>query len=82
MVLFTAATFWKDVAQEGLKERLSKKPIEKIAKNIIYFVGDGMSVPTITGARILKGQKSGYKFGEEAQLHMDTFPFLGASRVS
>ena len=31
-------------------------PNENIAKNIIIFVGDGMSIPTVTAARVLKGQ--------------------------
>ena len=31
-------------------------PNENIAKNIIIFVGDGMSIPTVTAARVFKGQ--------------------------
>ena len=29
---------------------------EKVAKNIIIFVGDGMSIPTVAAARTFKGQ--------------------------
>lgn len=78
---YIAYHFWTNEAQAALKLRQTIKPVENIAKNIIYFVGDGMSVPTVTGARIFKGQLEGYKFGEEASLHMDTFPFLGSSKV-
>jgi hypothetical protein len=40
------------------------------------------SVPTITAARIFKGQKVDKReYGEEAQLHMDTFPNIGVSKV-
>ncbi|CAL8096102.1 unnamed protein product [Orchesella dallaii] len=76
-----SAEYWINVAQANLRERQKIRPIERVAKNIIYFVGDGMSVPTVTGARIFKGQSEGLKFGEEAQLHMETFPFLGASKT-
>ena len=37
------------------------------AKNIIFFLGDGMGPTTITAARI-------YKYREEGSLTMDTFP--------
>ncbi|ODN05890.1 Alkaline phosphatase, tissue-nonspecific isozyme [Orchesella cincta] len=76
-----SAKHWKNLAQSNLRERQRIRPIEKVAKNIIYFVGDGMSVPTVAGARIFKGQSEGLHFGEEAQLHMETFPFLGASKT-
>lgn len=41
----------------------------------------GMGVPTVTAARILKGQLAG-KSGEETSLVMDTFPHLALSKVS
>ena len=40
----------------------------------------GMGVPTVTAARILKGQMAG-KSGEETSLVMDTFPHLALSKV-
>lgn len=41
-----------------------------------------MSVPTVTAARILKGQQVDHmRFGEEGELHMDTFPYSGLSKV-
>ena len=52
-----------------------------IAKNILLFIGDGMSVPTLTASRILKGQLKG-KTGEEGQLYFETFPHVGVSKVS
>lgn len=46
------------------------------------FLGDGWGVPTLTAARILKGQeRDNLTFGEEGQLHVDTFPFSGTSKV-
>ena len=55
--------------------------IEKEAKNVIFFLGDGMSLPTTTAARILKGQLEGLPFGEEAQLNFEKFPFIGLSKA-
>lgn len=40
----------------------------------------GMGVPTVTAARILKGQMSGQN-GEETQLEMDKFPYVALSKV-
>ena len=41
---------------------------------MIFFVGDGMSVSTITAARILEGQIKGM-LGEENNLSFDLFPY-------
>lgn len=40
----------------------------------------GMSIATVTAARIYKGQKFG-KTGEEEQLTFDHFPYTALSRV-
>ena len=54
----------------------------KMAKNIILFIGDGMGMSTHTGARIYKGQrKRSPNGGEEEQLLWETFPFTGLSKV-
>lgn len=52
-----------------------------VAKNVIFFLGDGMSLPTITASRIYKGQQSGQS-GEESKLSFEDFPYLGLSKVS
>lgn len=43
-------------------------------KNVIVFIGDGMSITTTTAARIYYGQKVKGESGEEANLIWDTFP--------
>jgi len=43
------------------------------AKNLILFVGDGMSLTTVAAARILEGQRRG-EAGEENQLAWENFP--------
>ena len=58
---------------------------EQLAKNVIIFVGDGMSLPTLTAARIYKAQRNS-NFdqsvrGEETTLFFETFPHVGLSKV-
>lgn len=73
--------YWRDFAQRSLKDALKLQELNKnIAKNIILFLGDGMGVPTVTAARILKGQLSGQN-GEETQLEMDKFPHVALSKT-
>ncbi|HZH43589.1 MAG TPA: alkaline phosphatase, partial [Lysobacter sp.] len=50
------------------------------ARNVILFVGDGMSLATVTAARILEGQRRGEP-GEENRLAWDAFPHSGFSRT-
>lgn len=73
-------------AQEDLSNRIRNDArIEGEAKNLILFLGDGFGITTLTAARILKGQEVDgpeTRWGEEATLHMDTFPFSGLSKVA
>ncbi|KMY65421.1 hypothetical protein AAU61_22345, partial [Desulfocarbo indianensis] len=39
-------------------------------KNVVFFLGDGMGLTTMTAARI-------YKVGEDGELTMDTLPETG-----
>src|SRR4051812_9120220 len=50
------------------------------AKNVIVFLGDGMSITTITAARILDGQRKGQS-GEENRLSFENFPATALSRT-
>jgi alkaline phosphatase len=43
------------------------------ATNLILFLGDGMSLPTVAAARILEGQRAGGS-GEEHRLAFEEFP--------
>ena len=64
-----------------MDEALSLTPNTNIAKNIIIFIGDGMSLPTVTAARVYKGQKSGSLEGSSASLSWESFPYVGLSKV-
>jgi len=71
-----------ELAQKDLQAKLQEAPIKAKAKNIIFFLGDGMSVATVTAARILKGKEVDLlPFGEESELYMETFPYTGVSKV-
>ncbi len=50
------------------------------AKNVIVFLGDGMSLATVTAARILEGQRAGGS-GEEHQLSWEGFPATAFSKT-
>ena len=79
--------FWKKEGKDELINALNVRSnlIEKKAKNIIIFVGDGMSLPTLTAARIYKAQKDqnfdGSVNGEESSLFFEGFPHVGLSKT-
>jgi len=50
------------------------------AKNIILFVGDGMSLTTVAAARIFEGQSRGQP-GEENSLSFETLPYTALSKT-
>src|SRR5690606_32520482 len=50
------------------------------AKNVILFLGDGMSLTTVAAARILEGQRAG-KPGEENLLSWERFPHTAFSKT-
>jgi alkaline phosphatase len=50
------------------------------AKNVILFLGDGMSLTTVAAARILEGQRNG-KPGEENLLSWERFPATAFSKT-
>ena len=83
--MFQDIPYWQTKGREGLDKARSTYAniIEAPAKNIIIFVGDGMSLPTLTAARIHKAQRnSNYTVnGEESFLFFETFPHVGLSKV-
>lgn len=59
---------------------LSRPEGETSPNSLTEFGCLGMGVPTVTAARILKGQLNGQS-GEETQLEMDKFPFVSLAKV-
>lgn len=74
------AVFWYEQGDSTLKGLLERRLNEKRARNVILFLGDGMSLATVTAARIYDGQQNGHS-GEEAQLSFEKFPTTGLSKV-
>ncbi len=66
-------------AQAAVDMRIKARSPGK-AKNVILFVGDGMGVSTVTGARILAGQVKGVD-GESYRLAMEKMPWTGLSKT-
>ncbi|CAC5418014.1 E3.1.3.1 [Mytilus coruscus] len=70
---FVSQVYWRNQAKDELQKYLKSQKIEKVARNVIFFLGDGMSIPTITAARIRQGQLNN-KTGEENVLSWEKFP--------
>ncbi|XP_036970959.1 alkaline phosphatase-like [Acanthopagrus latus] len=74
------AEYWNNKAKQALHTAMNAQRNSNKAKNVILFLGDGMGIPTVTAARILKGQLAG-RSGEETSLVMDSFPHLALSKT-
>lgn len=67
--------YWGNLGQDILRVQLQKNVLNKnVAKNIIMFLGDGMSIPTLAATRIYMG-------GEEKVISFEKFPYNGLSKV-
>lgn len=67
---------WQELGQSILEKQLKSKSTlnTNLAKNVIMFLGDGMSIPTLTAGRVYMG-------GEEKQFSFEEFPYMGLSKV-
>lgn len=74
------AAFWNSLAQDRLREQVFRRPNLNVAKNVIFFLGDGMSIPTYAASRAYMGQQQKLR-GEESQLAFDKFPHTGLSKT-
>ncbi|KAJ6653655.1 hypothetical protein lerEdw1_008843 [Lerista edwardsae] len=72
--------YWNRQAGQTLTAALKLTPLNHRAKNVILFLGDGMGVPTISAARIYKGQLAGGP-GEDSLLAMEKFPYVALSKT-
>ena len=70
---------YADMRGESIPQAVSKT---KFPKNVILFIGDGMSIATVTGARIHKGQKLFKQSGEEQFLSWERFPASALMKVN
>jgi alkaline phosphatase len=63
------------------RDQLLKHPKFGVAKNVIFFMGDGMSLATIVASRTYLGQLNGFN-GEEFKLPFEEFPYIGLAKVN
>lgn len=70
------SNYWIDKAQQTIASKLKTLNTlnEKKAKNIIMFLGDGMSIHTVTATRAFINDVS-------TQLSFEKFPYFGLSRT-
>jgi alkaline phosphatase len=59
---------------QWLAQRLAQTREGNHARNLIFFLGDGMSITTLTASRIYQGQQEGHS-GEENALSFERFPW-------
>ncbi|XP_034835001.1 membrane-bound alkaline phosphatase-like [Maniola hyperantus] len=75
------ATYWYYEAHTELRALHARRNAERRrARNVVMFMGDGMSVPTLAAARALLGQRA-HRPGEEAQLSFEAFPTVGLAKT-
>lgn len=60
--------------QQRLQQRQQQSQLPAKASNLMLFLGDGMSITTLTAARIFEGQRQGNS-GEENHLSFESFPY-------
>ena len=65
---------WLQNGAAAIKARVSERVNKRRAKNVILFVGDGMSITTLTAGRIFEAQLAG-RPGEENLLSFERFPY-------
>ncbi|HEY0662814.1 MAG TPA: alkaline phosphatase [Lysobacter sp.] len=66
--------------RDGAAQAAQRGAMVGRAKNVILFVGDGMSLTTVAAARILDGQRKGAP-GEENRLSWENFPSTALSKT-
>ncbi|ETN65462.1 alkaline phosphatase [Anopheles darlingi] len=69
------AQYWHNIAQDTLDRQLHKDRLNrKVAKNVIMFLGDGLSIPTLAATRVYLGD-------EATELSFERFPYVGLSKT-
>ncbi len=69
-----STNFWFNKGKDFVAKQLNQSTSRKPAKNIILFIGDGMSLATQSAARMYKG-------GEEESLSFEEFPYVGTVKT-
>ena len=72
-----SAAWW---FRDGAAQAAERGAMQGRAKNVIIFIGDGMSLTTVAAARIFEGQRKGGS-GEDNRLAWETFPATALSKT-
>lgn len=67
-------SYWIDAAKQFVHHQSQTKQNKNIAKNVIIFMGDGMSMSTLASTRPYIG-------GEEMSLSFEEFPTVGMAKT-
>lgn len=73
-VMEGSRTFWRNKAENYIVSKLNGKLNTNKAKNVIFFIGDGMSLATIAATRMYEGK-------EENNLSFENFPHFGLAKT-
>lgn len=68
------SNFWRELGVKVVNDHISRETNNQIAKNIIFFLGDGMSVNTITAARSYIDKSM------NVPLSFEKFPYTGMAK--
>uniref|UniRef100_A0A8W7PV01 alkaline phosphatase n=1 Tax=Anopheles coluzzii TaxID=1518534 RepID=A0A8W7PV01_ANOCL len=63
--------YWRNQAKATVEKLLAKKENTNVAKNVIMFLGDGMSISTVAMARVYAGDAGADDFRFPAMLPVD-----------
>uniref|UniRef100_A0AAG5DTN4 Alkaline phosphatase n=1 Tax=Anopheles atroparvus TaxID=41427 RepID=A0AAG5DTN4_ANOAO len=66
--------YWREVAQRTLQDHTDQRNNARKAKNAIFFIGDGMSLPTVAATRMYLGN-------ENVSLSFEQFPYFGLAKT-
>ncbi len=66
---------WRELGREAIARAQAVATPRGPAKNVVFFLGDGMSIDTVVAARILEGQRR-REPGEENALAFEGFPHV------
>ncbi|KAF5280051.1 hypothetical protein FQR65_LT03306 [Abscondita terminalis] len=75
------SNYWNNQAQSRLADQLARlQNTGRRSKKRNSFLGDGMSIATLSAARAHLGHRNG-KTGEEIELSFEKFPYVGLSKT-
>ncbi|XP_052890224.1 alkaline phosphatase-like [Anopheles moucheti] len=66
--------YWHTTAQKLLEDHTALPKTDRRAKNVIFFIGDGMSLTTVAATRMYLGN-------ENVSLSFEQFPYFGLTKT-